>query len=71
MVRVLTFLIRIYTAAISPFMVRSCRFQPTCSSYAREAIEVHGAVKGGGLAVRRICKCHPFNKSPAIDPVPD
>ena len=71
MKKVLTVLIRAYAGIISPFTVRSCRFQPSCSAYAREAIEVHGAVKGSGLAIKRICKCHPFNKSPAIDPVPD
>ena len=69
--RILTLLIRVYAGMISPFMVRSCRFQPTCSAYARDAIKVHGALKGSGLAVKRICKCHPFNKSPANDPVPD
>ena len=71
MSKVLTFLIRLYGGIVSPFTGRSCRFQPTCSAYAREAIEAHGAWKGSVLGVKRICKCHPFNKSPADDPVPD
>ncbi|MEN6327119.1 MAG: membrane protein insertion efficiency factor YidD [Syntrophomonas sp.] len=47
----------------------SCRFYPTCSSYAIQALEKHGLLKGGWLAVRRICKCHPFNPG-GHDPVP-
>ncbi|TFE29870.1 membrane protein insertion efficiency factor YidD [Cohnella luojiensis] len=61
--------IRFYRAFISPLTPPSCRFLPTCSAYALEAIEVHGAVKGSYLAVRRISKCHPFHKG-GYDPVP-
>lgn len=62
-------LIRFYQNAISPMFAPSCRFCPTCSSYALEAIEMHGIIKGGYLSVRRILKCHPFHKG-GYDPVP-
>lgn len=71
MKRVLQLLIRLYAAAISPFTVRSCRFHPTCSAYAHEAIGRHGALKGVWLAAKRIARCHPFHKGPAFDPVPE
>ncbi|HIU34537.1 MAG TPA: membrane protein insertion efficiency factor YidD [Candidatus Pullichristensenella excrementigallinarum] len=61
--------IRFYRRYISPGLPPSCRFSPTCSEYAMEAIEKYGAVKGGYLAVRRILKCHPFHKG-GYDPVP-
>ncbi|MFC5467912.1 membrane protein insertion efficiency factor YidD [Cohnella suwonensis] len=61
--------IRFYRAYISPLTPPSCRFLPTCSAYALEAIEVHGALKGSYLAARRIGKCHPFHKG-GYDPVP-
>lgn len=61
--------IRLYQIAISPVFGRHCRFHPTCSEYARQAIELHGVRRGGGLAVRRILRCHPFN-SGGYDPVP-
>lgn len=61
--------IHFYRKFISPLKPPSCRFLPTCSAYALEAIEVHGAAKGTYLAVRRICKCHPFHKG-GFDPVP-
>ena len=61
--------IRLYRRYISPGLPPSCRFSPTCSEYAMEAIEKYGAVKGGYLAVRRILKCHPFHKG-GYDPVP-
>jgi putative membrane protein insertion efficiency factor len=47
-----------------------CRFVPTCSEYAREAVEVHGAARGSLLAARRVCRCHPFGRS-GYDPVPE
>ena len=65
--------IRFYRAFISPLFPPACRFQPTCSKYALEAIETHGAVKGIGLAVRRLSKCHPISwlgGSSGFDPVP-
>ncbi len=65
-------LIRFYRAHISPARPPCCRFIPTCSAYALEAIEVHGALRGGWLALRRLLKCHPFHKQTTIeyDPVP-
>mgnify|MGYP006279135165 FL=1 len=62
-------MIRFYRAAVSPFTPSSCRFTPTCSAYAQEAIEKHGAGKGGWLALRRIFRCHPFGGK-GYDPVP-
>ena len=61
--------IRFYAYFISPMLAPSCRYQPTCSSYAMEAIEVHGGVKGVYLALRRIGRCHPWGGS-GFDPVP-
>ena len=69
--KILLFLVRLYSQMISPFTVRSCRFYPTCSCYAQDAIQAHGALKGSFLALKRICKCHPFHKGPAHDPVPN
>ena len=63
-------LIRFYQRAISPLFPSRCRFRPTCSQYAREAIEKYGAAKGGYLAFRRILRCHPFNHDDYYDPVP-
>jgi hypothetical protein len=72
MKRVLLSLIRFYRRAISPYRPPCCRFIPTCSAYALEAIEKYGAVKGGFLAVRRILRCNPFHRQKSIeyDPVP-
>ena len=72
MKRLLLALIRWYRREISPGTPPSCRFIPTCSTYAREAVEVHGALKGGALALWRILRCHPFHreKSFIYDPVP-
>ena len=61
--------IRFYQGAISPMFPPSCRYTPTCSHYAIEAIEKHGALKGGLLAIKRICRCHPWGGS-GYDPVP-
>jgi len=66
---VLLKLIDIYRRGISPNTPPSCRFAPTCSAYAFEAIEKYGALKGGYLAMRRLFKCHPFHKG-GYDPVP-
>lgn len=65
----LIMLIDIYRCCISPYTPRSCRFYPTCSSYARECIITFGAFKGIYLAVRRLLKCHPYHKG-GFDPVP-
>jgi len=61
--------IRFYRTFISPLKPPTCRFAPTCSAYALEAIEVHGALKGSLLAAKRISKCHPFHPG-GFDPVP-
>ena len=62
-------MIRFYRGAISPYTPAACRFTPTCSAYAQEAIEKYGAIKGGSLAAKRILRCHPFNPG-GYDPVP-
>ena len=72
MKRLMLALIRWYRRDISPYTPPTCRFLPTCSAYALEAVEVHGAVKGGALALWRILRCHPFHrdKNFIYDPVP-
>ncbi|MBD2090277.1 membrane protein insertion efficiency factor YidD [Microcoleus sp. FACHB-1515] len=62
-------LIRAYRLLISPLLMPACRFQPTCSQYAIEAIERFGAWRGGWMAMRRILRCHPFHPG-GYDPVP-
>jgi putative membrane protein insertion efficiency factor len=62
-------LIVMYQRVISPMLGPACRYQPTCSEYAREAIERYGVVRGGWLSVRRIARCHPFHEG-GFDPVP-
>ena len=62
-------LIRAYRLLISPLFPPSCRFQPTCSQYAIEAVERFGALKGSWLAIKRILRCHPFHPG-GYDPVP-
>lgn len=68
-IRVVKVPIHIYRKFISPLKPATCRFYPTCSAYALEAIEVHGALKGSWLAAKRIARCHPFNPG-GIDLVP-
>ncbi len=63
-------LIRFYQRRISPAFPRRCRFHPTCSQYAFEAITKYGAWKGGWMALRRLLRCHPFSKADPFDPVP-
>lgn len=63
-------LIRFYRRNISPLTPATCRFIPTCSAYAYEAIEKYGACKGGFLALKRFLRCHPFYKGDSYDPVP-
>jgi len=62
-------MIWIYQKALSPFFGVNCRFQPSCSAYAEEALRLHGAFKGSWLAVKRISRCHPWGES-GYDPVP-
>ena len=61
--------VRLYRLLFSPWIGHSCRYQPTCSAYALEALERHGGLKGGYLAAHRICRCHPWGGS-GDDPVP-
>ncbi|MFZ2631894.1 MAG: membrane protein insertion efficiency factor YidD [Desulfosalsimonadaceae bacterium] len=65
----LTCLIKIYQIVLSPLLGPACRFYPSCSQYAIEAISRYGALKGGLLAVKRILRCHPFHPG-GVDPVP-
>ena len=67
--RILTGLIRGYQLVISPALPAACRFTPTCSQYALEAVQRHGVFKGSWLAARRLAKCHPFHEG-GTDPVP-
>ena len=67
--KVLVWLINVYRYAISPFLGARCRFEPSCSAYAVEAIERHGVIHGVALAVRRVLRCHPWNPG-GYDPVP-
>lgn len=67
--KLLIALIRGYQLLLSPFLGGACRFQPSCSAYAREAVERHGPWHGSILALRRLSKCHPFGAS-GLDPVP-
>ncbi len=62
-------LIKFYKIFISPLLPPRCRFYPSCSSYGLEAIQLHGAVKGSYLTIKRLLKCHPFHEG-GIDPVP-
>ena len=68
-VRVGLVLVRAYQLLLSPFAGGACRFTPSCSAYALEAIETHGLARGMWLAIRRVARCHPFAR-PGIDPVP-
>lgn len=68
-VRALQFPILIYRYGISPMIGPRCRYMPTCSAYALEALERHGPIRGGWLALRRITRCHPLHEG-GFDPVP-
>jgi putative membrane protein insertion efficiency factor len=65
----LIWLVKLYRVAISPWLGGNCRFDPTCSNYAIEALQRHGVLRGSWLAARRIARCHPWGGS-GYDPVP-
>ena len=67
--RVLLALIRAYQYLLSPWVGGGCRYWPTCSEYAREAIELHGALKGSWMMGTRLARCHPYGRG-GVDPVP-
>lgn len=66
--RLLSGLIFLYQRLLSPKLGANCRFRPTCSQYAREAVEIHGAFRGSSLALRRLLRCHPWHEG-GYDPV--
>jgi uncharacterized protein len=66
---VLLALIRAYQYLLRPMLGSNCRFAPSCSDYAREAVEKHGALRGSWLAVKRVARCHPYHPG-GYDPVP-
>jgi hypothetical protein len=66
---VMILFIQAYRFALRPLLVGACKFHPTCSEYATEAITRHGPLRGGWLSVRRVCRCHPWSPG-GIDPVP-
>jgi putative membrane protein insertion efficiency factor len=68
--RLLQGLIRLYQILLSPFWGSQCRFHPTCSCYAIDALNKHGAIKGGAMAIYRIFRCNPWAKG-GFDPVPE
>lgn len=69
MARFLRALLAAYRYTLSPMLGRNCRFFPSCSEYAQEALERHGALRGSWLAVRRVARCHPWHPG-GYDPVP-
>jgi len=68
-VRIGVVFVRSYQLLLAPFAGGACRFEPSCSAYAIEAIEAHGLVRGGWLALTRVARCHPFSRA-GLDPVP-
>ena len=69
MKRLLLFAIRLYQLCLSPFVGGQCRFYPSCSAYAAEAVDTHGALRGSWLAARRLLRCHPWHDG-GVDLVP-
>ena len=70
MKRFLLFSIRLYQLSLRPWLGHHCRFYPSCSDYAAQAIQAHGSLRGGLMAVRRLLRCHPWHAG-GLDPVPD
>ncbi|MCB1563259.1 MAG: membrane protein insertion efficiency factor YidD [Alphaproteobacteria bacterium] len=70
LIRCLQGLISLYAVLVSPFLGRNCRFYPTCSRYAHEALEHHGLFRGLRLSLSRLSRCHPWHKGGFDDPVP-
>jgi putative membrane protein insertion efficiency factor len=68
-IRIITGILKVYQTVLSPLLPPTCRFHPTCSSYAILAIRKHGALRGAALTLRRIARCHPFSAG-GFDPVP-
>ena len=68
--KILILIIRAYQYLLSPLLGPSCRFYPSCSCYAQEALEHHGVIKGGWLALSRLLRCHPWHPG-GVDPVPE
>jgi putative membrane protein insertion efficiency factor len=62
-------IVRLYQLILSPYLPKNCGYEPTCSQYGIEALQEHGAVKGGWLAIKRVASCHPWGKG-GYDPVP-
>ena len=69
MARLMLLVIRVYRYVLSPWWGNQCRFDPSCSEYALQAIHGHGALRGSWLALRRLTKCHPWHRG-GFDPVP-
>ncbi len=69
MKHVLLLLIKLYQLCLSPFFGGQCRLYPSCSAYAAEAVDTHGALRGSWLAIRRLLRCHPWHPG-GVDPVP-
>ncbi len=70
MAKLLIWIIRLYQRGISPHKPPCCRFMPTCSQYAVQALTKYGFLKGGYLSLRRVLRCHPLSKKSGYDPVP-
>ncbi|MDR2365822.1 MAG: membrane protein insertion efficiency factor YidD [Zoogloeaceae bacterium] len=67
--RLVLFFLRVYQYAFRPFLGQNCRFHPSCSEYARQAVQKYGVPRGGWLAIKRLARCHPWNPG-GVDPVP-
>lgn len=68
--KIIIFFIGVYQRMISPFLPKTCRFEPTCSDYCKQAMQQYGAFKATGLCIRRLLRCHPWNPG-GYDPLPN